>query len=171
MVAQHSSRYFIFRMAFMAAMIAFGFGEVRVSIASFYPDAPKPVEKLAEPRCPSDSPPGVIHALLIGVGEYPHLPERFDLRDGPANDLALLSQTLVNKGVKPENVKILLDSQATVEGILNALDGLYENIPCGDQVLIHFSGHSSENALSTFNTKMESGRELDGIITGNMLRQ
>ena len=60
MIAQHFGRYFIFRMAFMIAMIALGLGEVRVSIAGFIPP----------PRsCPSDSPPGVIHALLIGVSQ------------------------------------------------------------------------------------------------------
>ena len=169
MVAQHSSRYFSFSMAFMVAMIALGLGEVRVSIAGF--DAHSLAPEPAEPRCPSDSPPGVIHALLIGVGQYPVLPEHLQLGDGPANDLALLSRTLVNKGAKPENIKILLDSQATVEGILNALDDLYEKIPCGDQILIHFSGHAIENALVTFNVRKEPNGEEDGIITGNMLRE
>ncbi|MDG4605878.1 MAG: caspase family protein [Candidatus Contendobacter sp.] len=164
MIAQHSSRYFIFRMAFIAAMIALGFGEVRVSIAGFSSSDP-------EPRCPSDSPPGVIHALLIGVGQYPQLPERANL-EGPSNDLTLLSQTLVNKGVKPENIKILLDSQSTVKNILASLDDLIKGIPCGDQVLIHYSGPSRKNALFSFDTRIESGRgaEFDGIITGDELR-
>ena len=168
MVTPHSSRYFIFRMAFMVAMIALGLGEVRVSIAGFDLNAPKP----AEPRCPIDSPAGVIHALLIGVGQYSGLPEKWQLSDGPANDLALLSQTLVNKGVKPENIKILLDSQATVEGILNALDDLYENIPCGDQILIHFSGDAAKGMLFTFDTtriESEVTSKLDGMITGDTL--
>lgn len=166
MIAQHFSRYFIFRMAFMIAMIALGLCEVRVSIAGFSFD-PDPSYR---PSCPSDSPPGVIHVLLIGVGQYPQLPDRYQLRDGPANDLALLSQTLLNKGVKPENITLLIDSQATVGGILTAIDTLQEKAQCGDQVIIHFSGMAFENGLITFDTRQGSEKEWIGIITGDMLK-
>ena len=45
-------------------------------------------------------------ALLIGVADYPDLPRRLWLR-GPVNDVALMRDVLVARGMRPEHQRVL----------------------------------------------------------------
>jgi hypothetical protein len=81
------------------------------------------------------------HALLIGINEYLELP---DLR-GAANDVERMRGLLIQRyGFEPENVTVLLNEQATRQGILTALDDLGERVGPEDTVWIHYSGHGSQ---------------------------
>ncbi|MEW6267650.1 MAG: hypothetical protein AB1641_31645 [Thermodesulfobacteriota bacterium] len=52
------------------------------------------------------------HALLIGIGRYPHLADRQQL-EGPPHDVAALERMLtVAWGFEPENIAALVDGQA-----------------------------------------------------------
>ncbi len=82
-------------------------------------------------------------ALLIGVNEYPHLPEQAQLR-WTVNDVQALRKALVESyGFSPENVNVLTDKLATKQAIVKALSNLADRRRVGrdDRVLIYFSGH------------------------------
>ncbi|MEM9798882.1 MAG: caspase family protein [Planctomycetota bacterium] len=58
------------------------------------------------------------HALLVGVGRYPHLDPSVTL-DGPPNDVLLMRQTLVDVlDVPSENVRLLTTAEDAAEGDL-----------------------------------------------------
>jgi len=92
-------------------------------------------------------------ALLVGINDYKHLPPAklathelsHDLR-GPINDVKLLKYLLINQGYfQEEDIKTLLDSQASQEGIRTAFKHwLIKGTSPGDMVLFYFSGHGAQ---------------------------
>lgn len=89
------------------------------------------------------------YALLVGVQSYPHLAASEQLH-GSRNDVQLMSELLVNRfRFSPENIRVLLDEQATGAAIRRELDSLaqlIEALPQDTQVqfVFHFSGHGSQ---------------------------
>lgn len=81
-------------------------------------------------------------ALLIGIGHYrdaaiPHL-------EGPPNDVAALQQVLTERwGFRPQDLRTLVDGQATRAAILAGIDALATDSQPGDAILIYFSGHGT----------------------------
>ncbi len=94
-----------------------------------------------------------LHALVVGVSDYEWLDA--DLR-GPANDVRLVSEMLLKRGAKPENIAVLaapdvrLDPRLAVAGlprrqaILSGLAALSQTAQPGDTVFFYFSGHGSQ---------------------------
>lgn len=88
-------------------------------------------------------------ALLIGVSGYPSLPENRRLR-GPANDVQIMRDALVQSGVPLSNVRLLADSVTgssalpTRQAILSAMRTLAEQAKPNDWVIIYLSGHGSQ---------------------------
>ncbi len=81
-------------------------------------------------------------ALLIGVSDYKYL-EKNDL-DGPKNDVEALKNVLIkNWQFRPQDIHTLIDSQATQQGIINALNNLEQQTESGDEILIYLSGHGT----------------------------
>lgn len=114
----------------------------------------------------------VSHALLIGVTNYPHLEKRFQLL-GPANDIALVRETLTGApfNVDPLRIVQLVEPPAgtvkipspgirperpTRAKIEQEFRRLSKTVNKGDQVFIFFSGHGSQQPD-------ESGDEIDGL--------
>ncbi|WP_298959405.1 caspase family protein [uncultured Roseibium sp.] len=83
-------------------------------------------------------------ALLIGVGDYPHLPPSAQLI-GPANDLRAMSSFLQSHWkFTPSDIRILRDKDATKNNILSSISGWLANQTSpGDRVVIYYSGHGS----------------------------
>jgi len=86
-------------------------------------------------------------ALLIGVSEYPGLDADYQLR-GPRNDVLLMRDLLVRRGLDPAEVRILADGVPgaglpTRAAILAALDALTARLGAGDRLYLHLSGHAS----------------------------
>lgn len=78
------------------------------------------------------------HALLVGVGDYPHAGKL----KGPVNDVDSFHRLLRDKLDFPEaNIVTLKDAQATKDAILNAIDMLTKRSSSGDTIFILFSGH------------------------------
>jgi S1-C subfamily serine protease len=108
------------------------------------------------------------HALLVGCTEYPNLRDNryyeTSIRlHGPANDVALLRDTLVKYvGVPEANVTVLTgwpeDAQArpTRQNILHHLARLAKEAQKGDRVIVHLAGHGSQQPD-------KSKDELDGL--------
>jgi hypothetical protein len=84
-----------------------------------------------------------VRAVLVGVSDYLHLD--VDLR-GPANDIALMREALLARGVAPAAITLLGEGGAvpTRAAILGALDHLAADSAPGDTALFYFSGHGTQ---------------------------
>ena len=78
-------------------------------------------------------------ALLIGIDEYRHVSRLV----GPVNDARAMKSFIVDRaGFDDDDVKMLLDSEATRENVLAAIDDwLIGGTEAGDEVFLFFSGH------------------------------
>ena len=96
-------------------------------------------------------------ALLVGIGDYPHLPAALQL-PGPANDVRAMREFLVAEwGFPADDIRTLVDAEATKAGILDALgEWLPAVTQAGDRVVIYYSGHGSR-------VRDVSGDERDGM--------
>lgn len=80
------------------------------------------------------------HALLVGIADY----GGSNNLEGPVNDVTAMQRVLVQRWAVPaENVRTLVDRQATRENILAALRELSTRTREGDEVVIFFSGHGT----------------------------
>ncbi len=84
-------------------------------------------------------------ALLVGVSEYPALPER--RLPGAANDVRLMVKSLSAIGWRPTQLQVLAeqgDALPTRANILQALERIALSSRSGDWVLLYFSGHGAQ---------------------------
>jgi hypothetical protein len=80
---------------------------------------------------------------VIGIEDYPFI-EAEPLR-GCRNDAERIAALLVERFLFPRSqVRLLLDRDATRDGILDALEDLRRSVGPDEQVLIHYSGHGSQ---------------------------
>lgn len=93
-----------------------------------------------------------LRAVLIGVGDYLTLDA--DLK-GPSNDVRLMAETLVARGLSPGQMTILTSDPAGLPHgaatapprraeILAALDAAADASAKGDTVIFYFSGHGAQ---------------------------
>lgn len=91
-------------------------------------------------------------AVLVGVGDYLYLDA--DLQ-GPVNDVGLMADTLMRRGVAAGAITVLSDDAARVPdgavrglpdrvAILDALGGAIAASGPGDTVVFYFSGHGAQ---------------------------
>jgi hypothetical protein len=82
------------------------------------------------------------HALLIGIGRYAD--SRIKPLEGPVHDVQALRSLLVERwGFAAEDVRVLVDAEASRARILEEIRALVERTRSGDHVLIYFSGHGT----------------------------
>ena len=84
---------------------------------------------------------GLRHALLIGIGDYIH--DNVTDLEGPPYDVRSLERVLRDDWAF-DHVTSLIDSDATRDAILGALDELIRDTRPGDHVFLYFSGHGTE---------------------------
>ncbi|AFY31633.1 caspase family protein [Calothrix sp. PCC 7507] len=82
-------------------------------------------------------------ALLVGINKYAN---GMNPLYGCVNDVLLQKNLLIYRfGFNPNDIKILIDEQATRQGILTAFEQhLINQAKPGDTVVFHFSGHGSQ---------------------------
>lgn len=107
----------------------------------------------------------VLRALLVGVSEYPTLTKSYQL-EGPRNDVARLRQILLQRGFVSEQIRVVADGIDNVplptrHNILAALDELALVSKRGDQVLVFFAGHGSQQPADR--TTPAGREENDGL--------
>ncbi len=86
-------------------------------------------------------------ALLVGVGSYPGLIQKYQLA-GPKPDVEALRDVLaVRWGFQSADIKTLVNNQATKAAIMQELRALAGRSKPGDEILVYFSGHGT-SALS-----------------------
>ena len=87
-------------------------------------------------------------ALLIGVADYPDLPRRLWLR-GPVNDVALMRDVLVARGMRPEHQRVLASraggaDEPTRFNILAAMQAVRSAALPGDRIVLYLAGHGAQ---------------------------
>ncbi len=93
-------------------------------------------------------PKGTCRAMVVGISEYqdPDIPDlHFAHRDAKA--FAQYLQTRPVDKVKPENLKLLTNNQATGGNVHSALRNLVKDSQTGDKVVIYFAGHGDVETL------------------------
>lgn len=103
--------------------------------------------------------PAVNHALLVGVSQYPSLPQK-DWLVGPANDVRLMRRVLQTRGFDDARIRVLADGVAgaalpTRDAIVGALQGLARQVGDGDFVYLHFAGHGARQPQGAADTDVE----------------
>ena len=95
------------------------------------------------------------HALIIGIDQY----QRWPRLQHAGRDAKAMQETLQTRfGFRAENVKLLLDGEATRANILRALNKLSgKELKRDDRVFVFFAGHGSTR-------KLPSGREVGYVI-------
>ena len=83
------------------------------------------------------------HALVIAVANYAQVPVLPCSVLNDAQDVVATLTSAAHCGYAPQNVKLLLDSQATLDAIRKELDSLAARAQPSDTVLIFFSGHGA----------------------------
>ena len=82
-------------------------------------------------------------AVLVSIQNYPR-EQGLEVLHGPHNDCQLLRQALRRFGFQGDNVLHLADAEATVSGILTAIDEYFvRRPPAGSELLFYFAGHGS----------------------------
>lgn len=96
-------------------------------------------------------------ALLVGINRYPNntwqtapAVEKGSFVQGALTDIELQRELLINRfGVAPQNIVTLADGDATVNRILETVQGhLISPAKSGDTLVFHFSGLGSQAYLS-----------------------
>lgn len=75
-------------------------------------------------------------ALMVGINAYPHSP-----LNGCVNDVKVFRGYALGKNFQPDNLKSLLDGDATTAAILSGLEWLVAGAQPGDTLVFYYSGH------------------------------
>jgi metacaspase-1 len=120
-------------------------------------------------------------ALVIGVADYPHAPKLPKNVLDDAQDIVATLRAAGHCGYSAANVELLLDGQATADGIRQALGRLAQAASEDDTVLFFFSGRGGRietgsgagEYLIPFDGKLSdlpgtgiSGEELTRLLKG-----
>lgn len=101
------------------------------------------------------------YALLVGVGDYPNLPESTQLL-GPENDVEIIQNVLLKNKFDKKNIYSLVTKPSfespTRHNILARLKQLVATADEGDFFYLHFSGHGSRQPA-----KAQANDEADGL--------
>ena len=127
--------------------------------------AEAPEAQPARTKKDTEKPQGKRMALLVGCSDY----DNADVSDlvGPANDVVLMRQLLVDfYDFGNDNIQTLAngeaaDRQPTRDNILAALEAIIDKAARGDQIVVHFSGHGTQQPDFDFNP--QSDPEPDGL--------
>jgi hypothetical protein len=107
-------------------------------------------------------------ALLVGVSQYPALAVKDRLK-GPGNDVMLLREALIARGVPSANVVVLSDDVRlaaplpTKQRIVDALKSLGQLAKPGDHFILYLSGHGARLPAIRQGTWADQHPEPDGL--------
>ena len=83
-------------------------------------------------------------ALLIGIGAYPQNIDYYWQEINGDNDVIIAEKTLKANGFNENNITKLINSEATFQNIIKALQTLVNSAKTNDCIYIHFSGHGQK---------------------------
>lgn len=117
-------------------------------------------------------------ALVVGVGTFKHLDARNALKYA-AKDARNFASALTDTNYgrfKPDNVMVLTDERATLEGIRTGLGWLRENAKREDLVVIYFSSHGTSREMDpngvsfivAHDTQMDAGQKKQKLFATSL---
>ncbi len=86
-------------------------------------------------------------ALLIGIDSYPCFPPGVQLKGAVQDAENLAGMLRRDFGFDPWQIEVLINEQATREGIIGGLERLLRRTRKGEAVVVHFSGHGSRRLV------------------------
>ena len=102
------------------------------------------------------APVGEKYALLVGINKYQ---EPGNDLQGCVNDVMDMADLMTSEyGFNKDNIRILTDSRATQQNILERLEWLVSDTKPGDLLVFHYSGHGAQ-------IRDRRGDELDDHMT------
>jgi hypothetical protein len=101
-------------------------------------------------------------ALIFAIGDYP--PSSGWTNLSSLRDVQYIKNMLANQDFKPDNIAVISDKDATIDGIKKAFEDLIAKVNKRDIVVIHFSSHG-EQVEADNNNKMDGLDEC--IVTYN----
>lgn len=104
-----------------------------------------------------------IYALLIGINSY----KSSKIKDlyGCENDVDLMNLTLQERyAVDEQNIKCLLNKQATKAAIVESFQQHFSQAQKGDTVIFYFSGHGSQEPASPEFWKIDTNQKLETLV-------
>jgi len=86
-----------------------------------------------------------VYLVAVGVADYPGTEKDLNLPTDDATDLF----NLYSKNTRTHG-KLLLNEQATLKNIENAMNSIYRQAKTDDIVIFYFSGHGNEGAFNAY---------------------
>ncbi len=87
-----------------------------------------------------------VHAVIVGVAQYPHYPA-LRYTDDDAYRISMLLRSPEGGAVPANQIHLLIDEGASLNAILNALRKAASNASENDMLIFYFSGHGTEGAF------------------------
>jgi hypothetical protein len=106
------------------------------------------------------------YALLMGISDYDD--DRVPDLEGPVHDVAALRSVLIDRWqFEPENIDTLIDSQATEQAVLDAIEALYVKSEPSDDLIIYFSGHGTSASDPDLGARLNLPDGTGAIVTSD----
>lgn len=102
--------------------------------------------KIIEEHAILDVPQQKLYAVVIGIANY----EKMDVLDYSDDDAYNFYSFLESKNSRNENVRFLVDENATAANIKAAIEDVAERAGANDKIVIYYSGHGVEKAIIPF---------------------
>jgi hypothetical protein len=140
---------------------------LRISEGASVVEPPSQPPRPGEPPRPPGAGGGRVWGLFVGIEDYPgndnDLPEC-------ANDARKLAEALRNQGSMPADQEFLLvNEQATVAAVRNALTSIAQRIRPDDVLFFFFSGHGGQTSSSQDPRELDSMDEYLVLHDGNLM--
>lgn len=87
-----------------------------------------------------------IYAVVIGVGNYDHMP-KLKFTDDDAHEVYAFLKSPQGGSLPDHQINLLTDSEATKDNILDAMQKTFSKADENDVVLVYFSGHGLPGAF------------------------
>jgi hypothetical protein len=87
-----------------------------------------------------------IWAVVVGVADYNHMP-KLKYTDNDAYEYAAFLKSVEGGGLPDNQVKVLVDEEATRNNVLISLQTMFKKADANDMVIMYFSGHGLEGCF------------------------
>jgi hypothetical protein len=87
-----------------------------------------------------------IWAVVVGVADYNHMP-KLKYTDNDAYEYSAFLKSVEGGGLPDQQVRVLVDEEATRNNILIALQTQFKKADANDMVIMYFSGHGLEGCF------------------------